>query len=166
MPEVFGIQRLRGAFPILGGTSTVDDRILEQFIPRKAQIVVCEGIAVPQVMAAYPDVFQGADVTWFIDNEAACSSVIRGASRHGDIASLAALTHLAVFRCDCRLWFEWIDSDSNPADGFSRKGIHDPWTIQHRWLLEELAPFTWEQLSEQQGEPLVIFLTLGCSPDP
>ena len=34
-------------------------------------------------------------------------------------------------------WFEWVDSDSNLADGLSRDGAADPWTLDQDWELHE-----------------------------
>ena len=84
-----------------------------------------------------------------------------GASRHGDIAVLAALAHLAALRYHCQLWFEWIDSDSNPSDGLSRLGVRDTWTWAQGWHLQEFAPLTWNKLSEVAGNTLSSFLDIG-----
>ena len=52
---------------------------------------------------------------------------------------LAAATHLALIDEQCTAWFEWIDSDSNPADGLSRDGLLDKWTTQQEWELLEFG---------------------------
>ena len=33
--------------------------------------------------------------------------------------------------------YPWIDSDSNPADGLSREGLQDQWSLQQGWTLSE-----------------------------
>ena len=43
-----------------------------------------------------------------------------------DIIDLAEVTMAMMALLRCRLWVEWIDSNSNPADGLSRKGLADP----------------------------------------
>eukprot|EP00972_Heterocapsa_arctica_P003640 543119-Heterocapsa_arctica.AAC.1 len=40
----------------------------------------------------------------------------------------------------CSAWFEWIDSAPNSADGLSRDGILDKWTVQQGWELTEFQP--------------------------
>lgn len=35
------------------------------------------------------------------------------------------------------MWFEWVDSQSNPSDGLSRLGLGDPWTTTQDWDLAE-----------------------------
>ena len=52
------------------------------------------------------------------------------------------MAHLLWATLGCRVWIEWIDSDSNPSDGLSRKGMTDPWTQKQKWILSsvELPP--------------------------
>ena len=47
---------------------------------------------------------------------------------------------------DIRIWYEWIDSKSNPADGLSRDGLLDKWTKRQGWNLEESASLQWNEL--------------------
>eukprot|EP00972_Heterocapsa_arctica_P061321 9041961-Heterocapsa_arctica.AAC.1 len=63
-----------------------------------------------------PELFHGQDLLWFVDNEAALSSLTRGTSKAEDVGHLSACTHLALMQASCSAWFEWIDSASNPAD--------------------------------------------------
>ena len=64
----------------------------------------------------------------FVDNEAAVSTLIRGTSVAEDSALMAELLHALCLILGCRLWVEWIDSESNPSDGLSREGLDDRWT--------------------------------------
>ena len=109
------LQELKSSSRIVGGTGIVCEDLLQFLIPRKSQICACESLVVPQLLIQKPEFLARADVSWFIHNEAACSSLIRGGSRHDDIVVLAALTHLAMLRSGARIWFEWIDSNSNPS---------------------------------------------------
>ena len=156
--ELFTVQG--GHSHAVGGTGIVCEDLLQHLIPRKSQICACEALIVPQLLIQKPELFAGCDVVWFIDNESACSSLIRGGSRQDDIATLSALTHLAMLRSGTRIWFEWIDSDSNPSDGLSRDGLTDAWTIAQQWSLSELPPIRWAELLEYFGSSL-IDLTLG-----
>ena len=60
---------------------------------------------------------------WFSDNEAAVSTIIRGACEPEDINGLAEATTILSARLGARIWVEWIDSKSNPSDGLSREGL-------------------------------------------
>jgi hypothetical protein len=50
---------------------------------------------------------------------------------------LAHLAHLKWAELGCRVWIEWINSDSNPSDGLSRAGLLDPWTLRQGWSLRQ-----------------------------
>ena len=108
------------------------------FIPRKQQIFAAEAIAVPEAILDAPEALAGRQVTWYIDNESACSSFIRGASRQEDVSEIIAIALLSVAKINAVIWFEWIDSHSNPSDGLSRLGLQDPWTKSQAWSLLEL----------------------------
>ena len=103
---------------------------------------------------------------WFIDNEAACSSMVRGGSTAEDVAEIAAIAHLLLLKFQIKVWFEWIDSDSNPSDGLSRDGLLDVWTLEQGWELSEPAPLQLSELSsllssEIDRSLLSPLLTLG-----
>ena len=101
----------------------------EQFVPRKTQIFAAEAIIPLMVLLLSPELLVRSDVVWFIDNEAAVSSLIRGTSRAEDVGHLAAAVHILCLKLEVRIWFEWIDSKSNPADGLS-DGLRDEWTCR------------------------------------
>ena len=131
-----------------GRTSLVTEGVLDQLIERKTQIMACEAIAVPQAIIREPHLFAGSDVIWFIDNEAACSSLVRGTSSQDDIGTIAGITHFLMLRYHIRIWYEWIDSNSNPADGLSRDGLQDEWTAQQGWQLSISDSLRWQELTD------------------
>ena len=51
--------------------------------------------------------------------------------------------HWLWMKLDIRVWIEWIDSKSNPADGLSRDGWEDAWTQQQQWQCRHLADPPW-----------------------
>ena len=59
----------------------------------------------------YP--LQGRDAFWFIDNSVTLSAMIKGTSSEPDLARAAAALHLALAARACRMWFEYVESDSN-----------------------------------------------------
>ena len=95
---------------------------------RRQQIFPAETAAVPIALAKLQAHSAGRDVIAFVDNEAAVSALVRGASRATDAAQLVELAHALLLKLGCRLWIEWVDSLSNPADGLSRDGVEDLWT--------------------------------------
>ena len=112
--------------PVVARTLLLDPAIPDQWKPRQQQIFPAESFAPLAALLDSPGIFANADVRWFIDNEAACSTLIRGASREEDVSTIAELTHLHLLRLSTRVWFEWIDSESNPSDGLSRLGLACP----------------------------------------
>ena len=106
---------------------------------------------------ALHDHLKGSDVTWFIDNEAAAAAGIRGASGEPDVTAMVQAAHLLWLNLGTRVWIEWIDSASNPADGLSRAGLHDPWTQTLGW---ELAVSTHPPWSSTPNSPYDLFQTL------
>ena len=101
--------------------------VVETWLPRKQQIFAAESMAVLAAVWQDRSLLEGRDIVWFIDNEAAASSMIRGGSAEGDVNDIAEATHLLLHRLGCRMWVEWIDSGSNPSDGASREGTACPW---------------------------------------
>ena len=69
---------------------------VSMLFPRKTQILAAEAVAVLTALVITPELFNGRDVVWFVDNEAALSSLVRGASRADDVGHIAACTQLAM----------------------------------------------------------------------
>ena len=89
------------------------------------------------------DVLTGTDVLWFIDNEAAASAGIRASSGLLPVDVMVQAAHWMWMILDIRVWLEWIDSKSNPADGLSRGGWEDTWTMQQVWQRREVPDPPW-----------------------
>ena len=131
--------------------------------PRKTQILAAEAVAVLTALVLTPELLEGKELVWFVDNEAALSSLIRGTSRAEDVGHIAACAQLAMMERSCAAWFEWIDSASNPSDGLSRDGVRDQWTIQQGWDLEEIRPEAFAKVAEYLSHEKVVRIT-GLAP--
>ena len=105
-----------------------NNSILGRLQDRSTQILAVEAFAAIAAPWISPHLFHKQDVVWWIDNISALSSLIRGAAKPEDIDLFAAMSTLQFSSLQTRAWFEWVDSDANPADGLSRLGVHDPWT--------------------------------------
>ena len=88
---------------------------------RKQQIYAAETFAVIAAVSNLQFLVAGRDILIFVDNEAAASTLIRGASKEEDVQNLAHQFHWQLLHLGSRAWIEWIDTGSNPADGWSRK---------------------------------------------
>ena len=86
----------------------------------------------------YEQELKNSDVVCFVDNEAVCSAYIKGSSSSSDVDHLASIAHLLACRSSIRVWYEWIDSNSNISDGLSRDGLQDAYAISQGWQLQEV----------------------------
>ena len=131
--------------------------------PRKTQIFAAEAVAVLTALVLAPESLSNRELVWFIDNEASLSSLIRGTSRAEDVGRIAACTQVAMLEHSCIAWYEWIDSDSNPADRLSRDGVSDQWTMSQGWELTELPPMAFRKATEHMNQETVQRI-IGAAP--
>lgn len=127
-----------GAQPY-GGTSVVPPEVIAQWADRKQQIFPGETLAALLIPYLHGSQLRGVDILWFIDNCAAVASLVRHTSSQIDVHNLSQYSHLLLSHYQCRCWYEWIDSHSNPSDGLSRDGLKDSWTLQQGWNLAEYS---------------------------
>ena len=123
----------------LGGTCVEPPAVLESWKERKQQIFLGETLCALVLPMLYPTRWQAVDALWFTDNQAAVVAAVKGCSREGDVHEIAHPAAILRGRNQVRVWFEWIDSDSNPSDGLSRLGVADDWSKQQGWQLQEFA---------------------------
>ena len=84
------------------------------------------------------------------------SSLIRGTSMAEDVGEISMSAAVAFHRIRARVWYEWLDSESNPADGLSRAGASDPWTCEQPWDICEVQPDTMDNAFAFVHEPFVL----------
>ena len=121
--------------PAVGQAVTVPPEWIASWEPRETQIFAAEAFCALLVPFNLPHLFQGQDLIWFVDNEAAAAAIIRGSSSSSDVDSILQLSALLLLQLEARLWVEWINSDANPSDGLSRDGLDDSWTLEQGWDL-------------------------------
>lgn len=114
-----------GDKPIAAATLDVPESVVASWKQRDQQIFPSEAFA-PLAATLHADLVD-RDIIWFIDNEAACSTLIRGASSQEDVQVIAEASQLLWALRRLRVWIEWIDTDSNPSDGLSRDGLACSW---------------------------------------
>ena len=107
--------------------------LTDAWLPRLQQIFPAEAIALPLALAVLAPHVRDRDILAFCDNAAAVSALVRGASRVEDATAIAELFTALQLQLAARNWIDWVDSDSNPADGLSRAGVHDDWTLSQGW---------------------------------
>lgn len=123
----------------IGGTCLVPPEEIDLWIPRKQQIFPGEALCGLVAPLHLGSLLKNCDILWWGDNEAAIAALARGTSSQDDVHELVQATHLTLHRLSSRVWWEWIDTSSNPSDGLSRSGLTDAWTLRQNWKLEEIA---------------------------
>ena len=97
-----------------GGTCVVPPPVLASWKERTQQIFPGESLAGLVVPLLHPGMFYQSECLWFIDNEAAVAALIRGSTREADVHLLAQAAQFVFHLSSARVWFEWIDTNSNP----------------------------------------------------
>ena len=108
------------------------------FLQKWQQLSQCELFTAHVLIANEGHAIQGADVIWYIDNMSAVMALIKGTSAKADLAAIAVALHAVFARLGARVWVEYIETASNPSDGWSRAGLEDAWTLAQGWTLKEV----------------------------
>ena len=107
---------------------------------RQTQIMAAELLG-PFIALLYGNAFlSDMQVNFFIDNMSGLCAIVKGASRREDLAALAngLWFGLATFRIEA--WFDYVETESNCADGGSRDELSDPWAASLGLPLRQLPP--------------------------
>ena len=122
-------------------TTVVSSDHMHGWKERTQQIYLAELTAVPLLLARHAQHFSGNDALFFIDNEGALAALIRMGSGEADAELVAQIVHALATMLNCRVWWDWVDSKSNPADALSRIGLQTEEVRRGEWQGEQLAPF-------------------------
>ena len=102
-------------------------------------IAQLELMLVLNALTGQPELFRHRRGTWFADNTAALMALVRGKSNQPDLDMLAKMIHIAMFSLRVWIYFEWIESKANWADGISRQGAGDLWLRRHAFAVGSCA---------------------------
>ncbi len=80
----------------------------------------------------------GCDLIWFVDSTAALAAAIKGTSKDQDVVAMTQLLYFLLFAGDIRVYWEYVESDSNWSDGASRDLLADLWSRQHGFYLQAI----------------------------
>ena len=86
----------------------MDATLLALFVERLTQTFALEALTPLLTVYSLLAIFQNLDPYFFVDNEAAVSTFIRGSSRAADVAAAAEIWHFLCARISCRAWVERI----------------------------------------------------------
>ena len=106
---------------------TIQPELYDMWQPCVTYIAQLELLMVLVALLNMADRMRGKRGIWFIDNTAALMALVRGRSNSQDLDALAGSIPAALFALQVWMYFEWVESKSNWADGISREGLSDPW---------------------------------------
>ena len=69
---------------------------------------------------------------------------------------MLGLVHITLADLNCRVWFDHVPSNENPADGLSRDGLADPWTRLQGWDLREVTMRDYSALLDLPLDALLV----------
>ncbi len=118
---------------------------------RRQPIALCECAMLPLTLLREGPHIRGRDVLWLVDNTAALSAVVKGASGHPVLEKLVGLYWILTYRFQVRVWIEYVDSESNWSDGISRLFAADAFAAAHGFSTALMQPdISWLRATPHQ----------------
>ena len=146
--------RLGWLFLEPGGAKAFTAKLTNQMVsrrrPRKQQIMCAEALAPLIALHHSAARLANQQILWFVDNLGAMGSLIRGSARPEDVGHIASMEATLAAQLSTQVWYEWVDSASNPSDGLSRVGADCPLCKRNGWPVQEIVP-DWDSLYSQYG---------------
>ena len=105
---------------------------------RKNQIAIMEALGPILALMYESELLSHCLISFWLDNMSALSGFVSGSSRAADLGSLISGTHLCLAMRGLRVWWDYVPSASNIADGGSRVGITDPFAARCGIVLSQL----------------------------
>ncbi len=94
-------------------------------------IALLEAAMFPFCLIIEHSLFANREVLWFVDNTSALGSMIKGASKQPILERIVALFWSLSCRLRTKIWIEFVDSESNWADGISCDCALDSFALKH-----------------------------------
>ena len=113
------------------GAYTIAPQALVEAMGESLTIAVVESMPIVLALIHYPEVFAGRDVVWFEDNSNALGAMVKGGSNSPMLDRSSMVTTLLSANLRCRIWWEYIQSESNWSDSCSRLLSLCPWVSAH-----------------------------------
>ena len=105
------------------GAMEINETLSRQLKERQAMIFIGELLGALSAAYSCRAALQGHRLIHLVGNQSALSALVGGCSPEADASSVACMCQLLLAQLGCRVWFEWVGSDSNIAGGPSRLGL-------------------------------------------
>ena len=121
----------------VGAWTSFDSEILRQWGYDRTDgvIAACEGAMLPLGLLEFATHVRNRKAFWFLDNSNGLYSHFKGNAKTAVQDRNVAIARIFCFHAKCQLWYEYVDSKSNWADGISRLLSNDPWSKAHGFEL-------------------------------
>jgi len=121
----------------------ITTQVLETFALSKHYLGICELWAFYIFVVDHAQALAGRDLRMFIDNIGVIANLVKGSTGRHNLAVLLTIILVILASLDTRVWFEYVDTDSNPSDGLSRYGLADPLSQRMGWVPVQSKQPTW-----------------------
>ena len=113
--------------------------LMEEWLPRKTQIVMIELLAPVILAQSCREQLRGRKVLLFVDSEPVEGALVKGYSNRSDMSWLTSVFWSQMLELDCLIYVDRVPTDANLADGPSRG--RDAEAIQGNWeWVEPVVP--------------------------
>jgi hypothetical protein len=99
-------------------------------------------LGVFHILAKRP-MWKGRDFVWYEDNAVVLSAMVSGKSRSAKLDIAAMVVHLALAMLNCRVWFEYVESNANWMDEASRVEEGGPWAQRNGFSMSQAMVPLW-----------------------
>jgi hypothetical protein len=120
----------------------IPEEIYNHWGKHKTYIAQLELLVVLVGLLEFAPRLRGRRGLWFIDNVAALMALVRGRSNSPSLDAMSLCIHAGLYALSTWMYFEWVSSESNWADGVSRQGWKDPWARRHAFSLSDASFIT------------------------
>ena len=118
-----------------GGTCVVPPSVLDSWKQRTQQIFPGESLAgVGGALTSSSSLWTSWMSSGSLTMKLQSLPLFEAQTREFDVHLLAQAAQFVFHLSSARVWFEWIDTNSNPSDGLSRLGLADDWSQAQGWL--------------------------------
>ena len=110
----------------VGVVFDADEELFARLVPRSTQIAAGEMIALMAQFAFFAEELKGTETIAFCDNLGVVFCAVKGDSSAIDLACMSRALCMRMLALEVTVWFEYVESEANIADGGSRCGVECP----------------------------------------
>ena len=129
-----------------------DEELFARLVPRSTQIVSGEMIALMAQFAFFAGELKGTETIAFCDNLGVVFCAVKGDSSAVDLSCMSRALCMRTLALETTVWFEYVESEANIADGGSRCGVDCPVSREAGIHLREVScpklPTAWNHKAD------------------